>query len=61
MTRRADPLETRARELVLAAGVDPDSRGLKPGSERGMPAWCTFRDAARAEQNAREAPETVAR
>jgi tRNA-splicing ligase RtcB (3'-phosphate/5'-hydroxy nucleic acid ligase) len=47
MTRRADPTEIRARELALAAGVDPDSRIGKPGSERGMPAWCGFREAAR--------------
>ncbi len=59
-TRRVDPMEQRARELAIAAGIDPDSRVPKPGSERGMPAWCTFRDAARAEQNAREAAETAA-
>ena len=60
MTRRANPLETRCRELALAAGIDPDSRVVKPGSERGMPAWCTFGDAARAEQNLREAAELAA-
>ena len=60
MTRRPDPMETRARELAFAAGVDPDSRVAKQGSERGMPAWCTFRDAARAELNAREAAATAA-
>lgn len=60
MTRRPDPMETRARELALAAGVDPDSRIPKPGSERGMPAWCTFRGAARAELNAREAKAAAA-
>ncbi len=60
MTRRADPLESRARELALAAGVDPDSRVPKPGSERGMPAWCTFHDAAHAELNACEAREAAA-
>jgi tRNA-splicing ligase RtcB len=60
MTRRADPQEIRARELALAAGVDPDSRIPKPGSERGMPAWCDYRDAARAEQNAREQIEAAA-
>ena len=60
MTRRPDPLETRARELAVAAGIDPDSRAPKPGSERGMPAWCTFRDTARAELNAREAREAAA-
>src|SRR5437868_5488814 len=50
--RRADPLETRARELCVAAGIEPDSR---IGEGRGQPAWCTFRDAARKEQLAREA------
>jgi tRNA-splicing ligase RtcB len=60
VTRRPDPLELRARELAVAAGVDPDGRVPKPGSERGMPAWCTFRDAARAELNAREAREVAA-
>src|SRR5271166_3929913 len=60
MTRRPDPLGTRARELAVAAGIEPDSRVPKPGSERGMPAWCTFRDAARAELNAREAQEAAA-
>jgi tRNA-splicing ligase RtcB len=60
MSRRADPSEARARELAIAAGVDPDGRVPKPGSERGMPAWCTFRDAACAELNAREAQETAA-
>jgi tRNA-splicing ligase RtcB len=42
--RKADPLESRARDLAVAAGIDPDSR---VGSGRGMPAWCTFREAAR--------------
>lgn len=60
MTRRPDPTETRARELSLAAGVDPDSRIAKPGSARGMPAWCDYRDAARAEQNKREAEAAAA-
>jgi tRNA-splicing ligase RtcB len=59
-TRRADPLEVRARELAAAAGIDPDARVPKPGSLRGMPAWCDFRDAARAEQNAREAAKNAA-
>lgn len=60
MTRRADPTETRAREMALAAGVDPDSRIAKEGSARGMPAWCDYRDAARAEQNKREAEAAAA-
>ncbi len=54
---RTDAYETRARELCLAAGLDPDSRIPKPGEEpggRGMPAWITFRPAARAEHLARE-------
>lgn len=36
----------------MASGVDPDSRIGKLGSDRGMPAWCSFRDAARAERTA---------
>ena len=41
---RPDPYRERARELCVAAGVDPDSR---VGEGRGMPAWCLYRDAAR--------------
>jgi tRNA-splicing ligase RtcB len=54
MERAPDSLELRCRELATVAGIDPDSRVAKPGSTRGMPAWCTFRDAARAEQLAQE-------
>jgi tRNA-splicing ligase RtcB len=50
--RKGDPFEQLARELAVAAGLDPDGR---VGEGRGMPAWCSFRDAARAERNAREA------
>ncbi len=46
-----------AREMCQAAGIDPDSRVEKSGNPRGMPAWCNFRDAARAEQNTREASQ----
>ncbi len=53
--RRADPTEARARELAVEAGIDPDARVSKTGSERGMPAWCGFREAAMVERNAREA------
>jgi tRNA-splicing ligase RtcB (3'-phosphate/5'-hydroxy nucleic acid ligase) len=60
-TRRADPLEIVAREMCLAAGIDPDSRVAKPGSPRGLPAWCNFREAARAARNAREAADLAAR
>lgn len=46
--RRADPLETSARELCLAAGQDPDERVANPAKPgRTMPAWTTFRAAAR--------------
>ncbi len=50
--RRPSAFEVRARELAVAAGLDPDSRVLRPGEEgsRGMPAWCGFRDAAKAER-----------
>jgi tRNA-splicing ligase RtcB len=49
--QRSDPYATRARELCLAAGIEPDSR---IGEGRGTPAWCTFRDAARREHVANE-------
>jgi tRNA-splicing ligase RtcB len=52
-TRKPDRYEARARELALAAGVDPDSRIERPG-QRSMPAWCAYRDAARAQQVAAE-------
>jgi tRNA-splicing ligase RtcB len=51
---RSDPYQERARQLALAAGLDPDSRVERPG-QRPMPLWCTFRDAARAEHVAMEA------
>ncbi len=47
--RPTDPSEARSRALCLAAGQDPDARvpnPAKPG--KTMPAWCGFRDAARA-------------
>ena len=53
--RRPSAYETRARELAALAGLDPDSRVARPGevakdgATRGQPAWCAFRDAARAE------------
>jgi len=50
--RRSDPYQERARELCLAAGIDPDSR---VGEGRGQPTWCLYRDAARKEKLAREA------
>jgi hypothetical protein len=47
---RKDPYQDRARELCAAAGIDPDSR---VGEGRGAPAWCSYRNAASAELNAR--------
>jgi tRNA-splicing ligase RtcB (3'-phosphate/5'-hydroxy nucleic acid ligase) len=54
--RRPDPLEERARALALAAGVDPEARVPHlTDPDRTMPAWCGFRDAARAERQAEHA------
>lgn len=53
---RSDPYQARARELCAAAGIDPDSH---IGEGRGRPAWCDYRDAARAEQLARETEEAA--
>jgi RNA-splicing ligase RtcB len=49
--RRPDLYEERARELCLAAGIDPDSR---LGEGRGRPAWVDYRQPARDEHIARE-------
>jgi tRNA-splicing ligase RtcB (3'-phosphate/5'-hydroxy nucleic acid ligase) len=49
--RRPDLYEERARELCLAAGVDPDSR---LGQGRGRPAWVDYRQPARDEHIAQE-------
>ena len=60
--RIPDALEVRARELAALAGLDPESRVARPGEApggRGWPAWCGFRDAARAEHVAREAAALV--
>ncbi len=58
--RRPSAYETRARELAIAAGLDPDARVARPGEimskeggARGWPVWCTFRDAAKAERTDR--------
>jgi tRNA-splicing ligase RtcB (3'-phosphate/5'-hydroxy nucleic acid ligase) len=55
--RRPDPYQERARELCMAAGVDPDSR---VGDGRGQPAWCLYRDAARKEHVARQTEAAAA-
>jgi tRNA-splicing ligase RtcB (3'-phosphate/5'-hydroxy nucleic acid ligase) len=49
-----DTFAVRARELAVAAGLDPDARVERPGA-KPMPAWCGFLDAARAEHAAQEA------
>lgn len=49
--RPPDPLEARARELAMAAGLDPDSRVPKPRTEKTMPAWCLYRAKARDDRN----------
>src|SRR4051812_48736358 len=54
---RKDPYQIRARELCVAAGIEPDSR---IGEGRGQPAWCTFRDVARAEHVATEQASVAA-
>ncbi|CCE07270.1 fragment of conserved hypothetical protein (part 1) [Bradyrhizobium sp. STM 3843] len=51
---RSDPYRERARELAVEAGLDPDAKIDRPG-QRPMPLWCTFHDAARKEQLARDA------
>ncbi len=56
--RRPDAYETRARELAVLAGHDADARVAGPAGKM-MPAWCTFRDAARAEHLAAEAAALV--
>ncbi|MEO3470351.1 RtcB family protein [Roseomonas sp. CAU 1739] len=63
--RRADPLETHARDLAVAAGLDPETRIPNPDKPgKTMPAWTEFRDAARQarkqEAKAREAATIAA-
>jgi tRNA-splicing ligase RtcB len=55
---RSDPFQERARAMAIEAGLDPDAKIDRPG-QRAMPLWCTFRDAARKEDLARQA-EAVA-
>ena len=57
--RKPDRYEPRARELALAAGVDPDCRIERPG-QRSMPAWCAYREAARAEHVVAETASVAA-
>jgi tRNA-splicing ligase RtcB (3'-phosphate/5'-hydroxy nucleic acid ligase) len=55
--RKPDKHEGRARELAIAAGLDPDAR---VGEGRGMPIWCTFREAAKQEHDANKAADVAA-
>jgi tRNA-splicing ligase RtcB len=46
--RRSDPLEAPARDLAVAAGLDPEARIPNPDKPgKTMPAWTQFRDAVR--------------
>lgn len=58
-SHRTDKYELRARELAVISGRDPNAKIDRPGL-RPIPTWCTFRDAARAEHNAREATALAA-
>jgi len=49
-----DAIMTRAKQLALQAGIDPESRVERPG-QRSMPAWCLYRDAAHKDRMAAEA------
>jgi tRNA-splicing ligase RtcB (3'-phosphate/5'-hydroxy nucleic acid ligase) len=55
--RKPDKHEARARELAIAAGLDPDAR---VGEGRGMPIWCTLREAAKQEHDANKAADVAA-
>jgi tRNA-splicing ligase RtcB len=56
--RPSDTLEALARELAMAAGCDPDARIPNPAKpDKTMPAWCGFRDAARAAKQAQACGE----
>ncbi len=58
MSRKADKWEPRARELCLEAGENPDSRVnqhfKRNGKPKSIPAWCKYRDAAKAEHDVAE-------
>jgi tRNA-splicing ligase RtcB (3'-phosphate/5'-hydroxy nucleic acid ligase) len=51
----ADELEAVARALCLLDGVDPESIIDKPGRPP-EPAWCSYRERARQELAAHDAP-----
>jgi tRNA-splicing ligase RtcB len=52
MTRQPDPLQARARQLAVAAGLDPDGRQSDVNNARGRPIWTAYIDAARTEAKA---------
>lgn len=51
-TRQPDSLEIRARELAVAADINPDTR-IERERKRPWPAWCQFLEIARLESNAK--------
>jgi tRNA-splicing ligase RtcB len=57
--QRNDPYQERARQLAIAAGLDPDGKIDRPG-QRPLPVWCTFRQAAREEHVLAEAKSAAA-
>lgn len=57
--QRNDPYQERARQLAIAAGLDPDGKIDRPG-QRPLPVWCTFRQAAREEHVLAEAKAAAA-
>lgn len=60
-TRRADPLESKARILASEAGLDPDARINHPTKpERTAPLWTTWRDAAKAAMDAEQRAKAAA-
>ena len=56
---RSDPYQERARSWRSKPASIPMPKIDRPG-QRPMPMWCTFRDAARKEQLAREAEAVAA-
>lgn len=55
--RKPSSIEPRCRELAAAAGIDPDARVLMAGTDRTMPAWCSFKAQAMREMDDAKAAE----
>jgi tRNA-splicing ligase RtcB len=58
--RQANPYETRARELCLIDGLDPDERVPMGDKGRTMMRWCLYQESARQEFKQHEAEKFVA-